>query len=799
MKSKLILFIILSIFPTQLLAENLVIEAKNITLEKDRVTSIFENEVIIKTKEKVIKSDYVKYNKKTGILIIKDSIKVMDEKNNVVETNYAEYNEKNKKFTSKGPTIVKISEGYTLTGEDILIDNNKKMIVSNKNSTLIDKDKNEIYLENFEYSANSNILKSLGLIKIKDIMGNSYEFSQIYIDTSKKELFGTDIKAYLNEKSFKINEKNKPRVFANNFKLTRDTNEFEKSIFTLCNYRKNDKCPPWTIQSTKMLHDNKKKTIYYDNAVIKVYDIPILYLPKLSHPDPSVDRRSGLLPPTMHNTKNLGTGISIPYFFNLGIDKNFTLINRMYASENPLFLGEYHQVFKNSSLISNFGFTEGYKKTSTTKRAGDKSHFFTKFDKSFFGKNDSKNNLSISLANVSDDKYLKLYKIESNLVDYQEEILENTFAFSHEKNDLFLSVDTTVYESLADSYNDKYEYVLPEITLDKNLLSSARFGKLDLTSNIKVNNYDTNKLTKFWINDFNWNSRDYSFFPGFENNFLANIKNINYETKNITEYKSDNTNEIFGALGLLSEINFQKKQRSSNHFFSPKMLLRYSPGTMRNEVNGSRLTPDKAFSLNKRIDNINNHESGLSATVGFDYKIDGKNKDFDFSIAQIINKVEKKEMPNQTSLNEKLSDLTGKAKINLGNRLELNYNFNIDENYKDFNYNDLGAKLNFGKIDFDFNYLQENKHLGKNDYFNSKITLNTKENTKASFEVKRDLITNSAEFYNLSYEYANDCLRAGLVYRREFYKDSELEPEDSLMFKITLVPFGGLGSATINK
>ena len=42
-----------------------------------------------------------------------------------------------------------------------------------------------------------------------------------------------------------------------------------------------------------MLHDSEKKTtIYYDNAVIKVYDLPIFYLPKLSHPDPSVKRRS---------------------------------------------------------------------------------------------------------------------------------------------------------------------------------------------------------------------------------------------------------------------------------------------------------------------------------------------------------------------------------------------------------------------------------------------------------------------------------------------------------------------------
>ena len=54
----------------------------------------------------------------------------------------------------------------------------------------------------------------------------------------------------------------------------------------------NDKCPPWTIQAKKMLHDNKKKTIYYNNAIVKVFDIPIFYFPKLSHPDPTVDRRS---------------------------------------------------------------------------------------------------------------------------------------------------------------------------------------------------------------------------------------------------------------------------------------------------------------------------------------------------------------------------------------------------------------------------------------------------------------------------------------------------------------------------
>ena len=67
-------------------------------------------------------------------------------------------------------------------------------------------------------------------------------------------------------------------------------------VYLLYVITENDKCPPWTIQASEMLHDNKKKTIYYDNALIKVYDIPIFYIPKLSHPDPTVKKIWFLIP-----------------------------------------------------------------------------------------------------------------------------------------------------------------------------------------------------------------------------------------------------------------------------------------------------------------------------------------------------------------------------------------------------------------------------------------------------------------------------------------------------------------------
>ena len=147
-------------------------------------------------------------------------------------------------------------------------------------------------------------------------------------------------------------------------------------------------------------------------------------------------------------------------------------------------------------------------------------------------------------------------------------------------------------------------------------------------------------------------------------------------------------------------------------------------------------------------------------------------------------------MDSETSMDEKLSDVIGEVSYNLNDNISLRYDFAIDQNYSELNYNDIGATMNFDNLKIKFNYLKEQKHFGENDYFNTNINYDLSSKTVLSFETKRDLITNSSQFYNLSYEYINDCLKAGLVYRREFYTDSELEAENSLMFKITLIPLG---------
>ena len=178
-------------------------------------------------------------------------------------------------------------------------------------------------------------------------------------------------------------------------------------------------------------------------------------------------------------------------------------------------------------------------------------------------------------------------------------------------------------------------------------------------------------------------------------------------------------------------------------------------------------------------------------------KIDNKGNVGDeilsFNVGQVISAKENMDIPSSTSLDQRFSDIVGKSKYKLNKNLNLNYNFSVDQGYKNFNYNEVGADLNFDKVKFNLSYLQEKKHIGNQELIESGIDYMLNDSAKLSFSTKRNLLTNSSEFYNLSYNYINDCLKAGLAYRREFYTDKDIDAENTLMFTISIIPF-----ATIN-
>lgn len=802
MKNNLAIILILFFTTINLYAENININAKNISIDKKKQITIFENDVVIIDDNKnTIKSEFASYDKNLDFFILKKNIFIKDIEGNILKGNEATYDKKIGLYKIIGKAKILTSTGYSVDASNITLDTLKKILTSEEKAKIEDLQNNLIFLDNFEYLSDKKIFKSIGNITVEDKLNNKYLFSQIYIDEKNTEIIGTDSKAYFNGDDFKINKKNNPRVFSNVVNIKKSETTFTKSAFTLCGYRNNDKCPPWELKATQMKHDNKKKTIYYDNAIIKIYDIPIFYIPKLQHPDPSVVRRSGFLVPSFADSKNLGTSVDVPYFWAINKDKDLTINNKLFATEHPLFLGEYRQDFKNSDLTADFGYTEGYKSNSKKNiKSGDRSHLFARFKTIFQDDFKNENNLEINLQHVSDRKYLKLYKVDSNLVNYETNTLENTIDFNHFNDDknLSLNLQSSIYRTLNDNYNDKYEYIIPDLGLNK-FLFSENFGYGNLQTNFKIHNYDTNKYEKLLINDLDW-SYDKSILSNlYDGKILTKLKNLNYEAKNISKYKKDPTSEFYGAIGYLASIDlFKKEKKNSSHFLTPKILFKYAPEYMKKETSGLTLQDQNLFSLD-RLNVGDNFESGTNLTVGFDYQNTNLNNEFDFSIGQIINeKKTNKNMPSSSSLDKRFSDIIGNVEFKNNDNFSLNYDFAIDQNYEELNYNKLSTDLVTEKLNFNLDYLKEDVDANKKEYISSSIAIKSGNDGLFTLSNKRNLISNSSEFYKLSYEYINDCLRAGLVYRREFYEDSELEPENSLMFTITLSPFGSISSPTFS-
>ena len=330
-----------------------------------------------------ITSSEVKLNKKESKINFKGKIKAKDENNNILNAEEANYSKEDDLLNSVGLTTVNTSENYFFESKNVVFDNKNKIIKSDFPTKIIDPDGNIILVNMFNYNSIKNILFSEGDIRLEDKKKNIYRFKHLYMYEKKNTIGGSDAKIFFNDNSLKDDIRNNPRIFANSVSIEEDVSSVQKGVFTFCKYRENEKCPPWELRAKQIKHNNSKKTVYYKNAILKVYDFPIFYFPRLSHPDTTVDRRSGFLVPTFSNNTNMGSGIDIPYFWNISNDKDVTFTPRFHSSNEPLYLAEYRQDFAKSFLIVDGGYTKGYKNKSNKKTPGTRTHFFTNFYKSF--------------------------------------------------------------------------------------------------------------------------------------------------------------------------------------------------------------------------------------------------------------------------------------------------------------------------------------------------------------------------------------------------------------------------------
>jgi LPS-assembly protein len=811
-------------------------KTKNIIITTDKAIYIKNKEKIftignskVVSEKNTITSSKLEYDKIDNFFIAKEDAIVTDlEKDTTIYANEITYLKNKEKVFTSGETKALINDKYIFNSRNVTYLRVDEKLFSKEKSSVEDNDGNIYKLSNFFYDINLEILKGKKievLAKVDENNIDKYFFSEGFFNFKDKSHKAKETKIKIHKNVFD-DENQDPRVYGASSSSNSKKTIINNGIFTSCKI--NDDCPPWSIKAKKITHDKINQNMIYKNAILKIYDVPVLYFPKFFHPDPSVKRRSGFLRPQFNNSETLGSSLYIPYFKTLGDDKDITFkptfFEKLSKFEKDKYIlqSEFRKKGKNSNLIADFAMLRDYKRASDNKYK-NANHFFLNYTNNLKLPNYSDSKFMMQFEKVTNDTYLKVFQnnlFNTPVMPTSQSTMNSNIKLILDKEDQNFSTGVEVYEKLGQKHSDRYQYTLPYYNFSKNI--NSEFLEIDNIFNGSINFNssgvnklsNTNNLRTTIVNNLSYASNDFISSLGFKSDFDVYFKNLNAVGKNDDIYTS--SAQIDGATTFKIDTSFPliKSKNKSTETLVPKISLRVNPGNNMNNYSNSsaNITAGNVFDMN-RLGISNDFEAGRSLTFGLNYKFDllennlssglennlsdelkinqikkPKDKYLEFKLATVVRDQKENDIPISSTLNRKNSNIFGYVESRLFENVNLSYDFSLDNDMKTINSNNIETEISLNNFVTTFNFIEQRNEIGSTHVLSNETEYQINENTSLKFSTRRNKRINLTEYYNLSYEYQNDCLTAAIRFNKTFYKDTDLVPTEDLFFTITLIP-----------
>src|SRR5215475_4725633 len=120
---------------------------------------------------------------------------------------------------------------------------------------------------------------------------------------------------------------------------------FENGVYTACAPCKDDpkKPPLWQVKGARIIHNQEERMLYFENAQLEFFGVPMAYLPYFSTPDPTVKRKTGFLMPSYTTASGYGFGVDVPFYWAIAPDYDMTITPRITSRQGVLGQVEFRQ------------------------------------------------------------------------------------------------------------------------------------------------------------------------------------------------------------------------------------------------------------------------------------------------------------------------------------------------------------------------------------------------------------------------------------------------------------------------
>ena len=695
-----------------------------------------------------------------------------------------------------------------------------------------------IYADSISYDSDKNLIAK-GNAKV--LSGNQILTSQLIIYNSKNKKFtlpiefkfkdeigvfynGSSAKFSKDLESAEINDvkllfSDGSRVVGKSAIRKKSVDIITKGIYTPCTSRINFKkfspidklCPIWQMEGEKIIHDSESLLLYQKHSKMRFFNLPIFYLPYLASPSPlRKKRKSGFLIPNASfnflNTK-VEQSISIPYYFNLDIDKEltFTPIFKYGGGVNSSqrFLADYNQLISGGEL--NFDLTLDTKLENRNNESWIKdASLITTYNKNL----NEKYKIDISSAFQSSKSYIQNVT-PNNDISYKTSLATklnlNGFNLNNKNDELHMNVSTyQVAQYKIDNAN--VPTVLPYVKYKSGIKNKKNYeyentyyfynifrdtGTTDhskMQQKIEFQN-DLGKEIILYKSKFNFKSEIHNQY------FYTRNKKINDLEYN-TEYI-----KIFPMFGIFAETPFRHKHKSI--YITPKASLIVNSSQSNNGKLSNEESTNNSFSIDTH-DDLNRYSGTdkLDNSKRINYSLSIQNDKLELEFSQLYEFSNNNNYHKEMGNNDKLSDLLSRITYLKGDKsmiYNLRYDVDLDKiRNQSITYN---SDNKFGEVEL--TYLDEKKETnnilsGGNEYLNYYYKSNKLgKYSKVSLEGKYDLLKDQHNEYNVGYSYFDECFGININFSRKYYSAVNILPSDTLTLMFSFKNLGSYKSSNL--
>ena len=230
------------------------------------------------------------------------------------------------------------SNPVLITAEELTYDRNLS-VISAQGRVEISTQQQVVLADSVSYHAKQDLLLATGNVMLLDSNGHVAFADYFKLTGTLKQVIAHKVRVFLSDSSLLISSYGL-------YDSTINRNILYDASYTTCLVCTRQDTPLWRLRTAEVTYDIEQQNIEYQGAWLEMWGIPIIYTPYLSHPGPSVKRRSGFLTPTLGRTRNRGITIRIPYFLALSSHSDLTLEALFSHNDTPVLTAEYRAALR---------------------------------------------------------------------------------------------------------------------------------------------------------------------------------------------------------------------------------------------------------------------------------------------------------------------------------------------------------------------------------------------------------------------------------------------------------------------